>query len=89
MNAGVGVNEHAFGGQALGTVTGDGITVIEVTMIGGIEFDLTVVVETGCDLTVRRNGFDDCKVAIGNTQGFVGAVNWMRSPTGEFHVRLR
>src|ERR1700678_2783712 len=30
MNAGVGVDEHPFSGEALGTVAGDGVAVVEV-----------------------------------------------------------
>ena len=45
VNAGIGVNEDAFGGEALGAVTGDGIAVVEMTMLVWVEFDLAVVVE--------------------------------------------
>ena len=45
VNFGIGVNEDAFGGEALGTVTGDGITVVEMTMLVGVEFDQAVIIE--------------------------------------------
>ena len=45
VNAGVGVNEDALGGEALGAVAGDGIAVVEMRMLAGVEFDLAVVVE--------------------------------------------
>ena len=45
VDAGVGVNEDPFGGEALGAVTGDGIAVVEMAMLVGVEFDLAVVVE--------------------------------------------
>ena len=35
VDAGVGVNENAFGGEALGAVAGDGIAVVEMTMLAG------------------------------------------------------
>ena len=41
----IGVNEDAFGGKALGAVTGDGVAVVEMTMLVGVEFDLAIVVE--------------------------------------------
>src|ERR1700691_2171532 len=41
----VSVNENAFGGKALGAVTGNGVAVVEMTMLVGVEFDLAVVVE--------------------------------------------
>lgn len=37
VDAGIGVNEDAFGGEALGTVTGDGIAVVEMTRRSGYE----------------------------------------------------
>ena len=47
MDAGIGVHEDALGGEALGTVAGDGVAVVEVAMLFGIEFNSAVVVETG------------------------------------------
>ncbi len=45
VDTGIGVNENAFGGEALGAMTGDGIAVVEMTMLAGVELDLAVVVE--------------------------------------------
>ncbi len=36
----VGVDEDALGGEALGAVAGDGVTVVEVALFGGVEADL-------------------------------------------------
>ncbi len=47
VDAGIGVHEDALGGKPLRTVTGDGVTVIEMAMFRGIKFDLAVVVEAG------------------------------------------
>ena len=33
VDAGIGVNENAFGGKTLGAVAGDGVAVVEMTMI--------------------------------------------------------
>ena len=41
----VSVNENAFGSEPLRAVTGDGIAVVEMTMLVGVELDLAVVVE--------------------------------------------
>ena len=41
----VSVNENAFGSEPLRAVTGDGIAVVEMTMVDGVELDLTAVVE--------------------------------------------
>jgi hypothetical protein len=35
VDAGIGVNEDAFGGKALGAVTGNGVAVVEMTMLVG------------------------------------------------------
>ena len=47
VDAGVGVDEDSFGGEALGAVTGNGIAVVEMAMVVGVELDLAVVVEAG------------------------------------------
>jgi hypothetical protein len=47
VDACVGIDEDALGGEALGTVAGDGVSVVEVAVLAGIELDLAVVVETG------------------------------------------
>ena len=66
MDPGVSVNEDAFGGKALGAVTGDGIAVVEMTMLAGVKFDLAVVVEPGGHTTIGMNRVNDGEVAIGN-----------------------
>jgi len=58
VDTGIGVNENAFGGEALGAMTGDGIAVVEMTMLGGVELDLAVVVEAGEDAAIRKGRFD-------------------------------
>ena len=45
VDTGIGVNENALGGESLGAVTGDGIAVVEMTVLAGVELDLEVVVE--------------------------------------------
>jgi hypothetical protein len=45
VDTGIAVDQDAFGGQALGAVTGHGVAVIEMTMLAGVEFHLAVVVE--------------------------------------------
>ena len=72
VDAGIGVNENAFGGEALGAVTGDGIAVVEMTMLAGVEFDLAVVVEAGGKATIGMDRLDGGEVAIGNAKRFVG-----------------
>ena len=43
MDAGIGVNEDALGGESLGAVAGDGIAVVEMTMLAGVELDPAVL----------------------------------------------
>jgi hypothetical protein len=45
VNTCIGMHQHAFGGQALGAVTGDCVAVVEMTMLACVEFDLAVIVE--------------------------------------------
>ena len=40
VDASIGVDEDAFGGEALGAVTGDGVAVVEMTMLRGVELNL-------------------------------------------------
>src|ERR1035438_4383877 len=72
VNGCVGVYKDALRSEALGTVTGDGEAVIEMAVVLGVEFFLTVAVETSGDTAVRRNGFDGGKVAIGDAKRLVG-----------------
>src|SRR6202051_1180540 len=52
VDAGIAVNEDAFGGKPLGAVTGNGVAVVEMTMLDGVEFDLAIVVEADGQATV-------------------------------------
>ena len=47
VDASVGVHQHTLGGESLGTVAGDRVSVVKVAMRMGVEFDLAVTVETG------------------------------------------
>ena len=60
MDAGIGVNQYSFGSKALGTVAGDSIAVVEVAMLGRIEFDLAPALKPRDDATIGRDGFDQC-----------------------------
>jgi len=55
VDAGVGVNEHAFSGKALTAVAGDGVAVVEMPVFSGVELDLSAVIEAGRDAAVRRD----------------------------------
>ena len=68
MDAGVGVNEDAFGGEALGAVAGDGIAVVEMTMLAGFELDLAFVVEADGQATIGVDCFDHGHVPICNAE---------------------
>lgn len=55
MHTRIGVDQDAFGGESLGAVAGDCVTVIEVAMLSRIEFDASVVIESRGNATVVRN----------------------------------
>ena len=71
MDSGVGMNENAFGSEPLRAVTGDGIAVVEMTMVDGVELELAVVVETRRKPTVGMDDLDGREVAIGDAKRFV------------------
>jgi hypothetical protein len=64
----IGVDENAFGREALRAMTGDGIAVVEMTMVACVELDLAVVVEAGEETAIRRDSLDDGEVTIGNAE---------------------
>ena len=66
VDTGIGVNEDAFCGEPLGAVTGDGVAVVEMTVLVGAELDLAVVVEAGGEATIELDRLDGCHVAIRN-----------------------
>ena len=72
VDTGVGMDEDAFSGKALGAVTGDGVAVVEMTMLDGVELDLAAVIEAYRKPTVGMNRLDGREVAIGNAERFVG-----------------
>ena len=47
VDAGVCIHKHALGGEALGAVAGNGVTVVEMAVLLGLELDLAVAVEAG------------------------------------------
>jgi len=64
----VSVNENAVGGEPLRAVTGDGIAVVEMTMLDGVEFDLPVVVEADGQAVIGVDYLDYSHVAICNAE---------------------
>ena len=52
VDAGIGVNEDAFGGEALRAVAGDSIAVVEMRMLPGVEFDLAVIAKACGDAAI-------------------------------------
>ena len=88
MDAGIGMNEDALGGKALGAVAGDGVAVVEMTMLAGVELDLAAVVQTGGKATIGTDRFDGSEVAVGNTKGFVGGGELNAVADGELPFDL-
>jgi len=73
MHAGVGIDKHTFSGEPLGAVAGDSVTVVEMAVLGCVEFELPIVIQANNHASSRRNGFDEGKIAVGNSQRFVGS----------------
>ena len=72
VNAGIGVDQDALGGESLGAVAGYGIPVIKVPMFFWIEFNLTIVFESADDAAIRIDPFNHRKVAIGDAKRPIG-----------------
>lgn len=73
MSFGVGINQHPIGGDPLGTMTGHGVTVIEVAIFCGIQFHGPAFFESQSKIACRGNTFDGRQFAIGNADIFVGS----------------
>lgn len=64
VDAGIAVDEDAFSSESLGAVTGDGVAVVEMTMLVGVEFDQAIVVEADGYATIGVDRLDRGHVAI-------------------------
>ena len=64
MDAGIGMYQDPLYGDALGAMAGDGVAVIEMAMLGGVELNQPVAVEPCADTSIRRDGLDYGKVAV-------------------------
>jgi hypothetical protein len=87
VNACVGVNEDAFGSEALRAVTGDGVSVVEVTMLAGVENEVWRLLSRRAESL--PSGWIASMVArsrLARPSDLSGAVNWMRSPTRTFAI---
>ena len=88
VDACIGVYKDALRGEALGAVAGDGVAVVEMAMISGIEFDLAIVVEASGNPAIGRNRLDYGKVAIGDAERFVGRGELDAVTNGKLAVDL-
>ena len=71
MNAGVCVNEDALCCKPLGTVAGNGVAVIEVAVVSGIELDSAVIIEPRSNSTIQCDRLDEGEIAVGGAERFV------------------
>ena len=53
MHSRIGINQNMLGGETLRAVAGDGVAVIKVSMLCGIEFDLLAAIKSRRDLLPR------------------------------------
>ena len=75
MDAGVGVDQDALGGESLGAVTGDRVTMIEVAMFGGLELNLPFIVEFRGDLAIGEMDSITARSRLATPSCLSGAVN--------------
>src|SRR5580692_5459059 len=68
VDASIAVDEDAFSSESLGAVTGNGVAVVEMTMLVGVEFDQAIVVEVGGQATIGMDRLDRGHVAICNPE---------------------
>ena len=80
VNAGVGVNEDALGGEALGAVASDRVAMVEMRMLAGIEFDLAIIAQDRGDAAIGRIDSMTARSRFATPSALSGAVNWIRSP---------
>jgi hypothetical protein len=71
VDAGVGIDQDAFRGESLRAVAANGVSVVEMAMFFGIEFDLPAIVEAGRDAAIWDNGIDGGKVAVADAKRLV------------------
>jgi hypothetical protein len=64
MDAGVRVDEDTLGGETLGAVAGDGISVVEVAVFAGVELNLLVIVQAGREAAIGMDCLYNGKVAV-------------------------
>jgi hypothetical protein len=82
VDTGIGVNENAFRSEALGAVTGDGVAMIEMTLLARLELALAVVVETCNEPTVGIDRLDEREVAVSDAELFDGRGELDESASG-------
>ncbi len=84
---GVDVDQHPVGGLALAGVAGDGVSVVEVGMGGGVELDPATGVHPEAQppvaLSASSDGLDRAQLAVGELQSGQGRGELEAVPGGE------
>src|SRR5580704_12028127 len=83
MHSGIGVNQNPLGGKPLRAVAGHRVSVVEVSMSKRVELDLTSIVEARRYLPVWPDRIDHSKIAVGDTERFVGGCELNLVADGE------
>ena len=85
VNAGVGIDQDALGGESLGAVTGDGVAVIEMAMLTWRRIRCCRLLSRRAVICPSgRDGLDDGKVAIGDAKRLVRSGELNAVADGEF-----
>jgi len=68
VNTGISMNENALGGETLGAMAGNGISVVEVAVLAGVELNLPVIVQAGRKAAIGMDRLYDGKVTVGDSE---------------------
>ena len=83
VNADVDVHQNPVGGESLGAVAGDGIAMIEVPHLVGVERNGLAIVHADGKLSILTDALDGAEVTIGDAKLFVGRVKLQPVPDGK------
>ncbi len=81
MNAGVGIDQNALGGQALRAVAGDSVAVVEVAVLLRLNSIRRLLSRRAAMRPSVEMNSITARSRLATPSTLPGAVNWIRSPT--------
>jgi len=88
VNIGVDVHQYSVSGEPLGAMTGDGVAMIEVPHLIGVERNGLAALHMHGKLTVLADVLDRADIAVGDAQLPVGCGELHSVPHGELPFQL-